>query len=81
MTPKEAKRRLKEMGVLQENQLGFFWIERHFISNIREMDELVACVKCLGAYSVVTEYCAARVEVTRGERPDQLLFRLEDWSE
>ncbi len=85
MLPSEAKRHLKEMGCIKENKLGDFWITgvpyrdpdpHQREGHERDVDLFVACIKCLGAYSVVTEYCGASVYVTTGDSPDQLRFRL-----
>ncbi len=87
MLPSEAKRHLKEMSCIRENKLGDFWITgvpyrdpdpHQREGHERDVDLFVACIKCLGAYSVGPVQGPATVAVTTGDNVDQLRFRLKE---
>ncbi len=76
MTVEEAFDRLVADAYLVDNGAG--WHRAARPPTKRDLPWYVAAVEKLGAYSVPAGDSPARVELSTGDRPDEVLFRLRE---
>jgi len=74
-TPKNAYDVLKALDCLDESPTGSFRVVRA-PKKLRELALFVAAIKTLGSWSVSTDANKARVELSTGFLPDEVLFKL-----
>ena len=74
MIPEYAFNRLVDAGYLVPNEAG--WYRAAKPPTKKDLAWYVAAIKTLGAWSVETKTTTGRVDLSKGDLPDEVLFRL-----